>query len=512
MPLLISTKQPTIPDMSDLPSSLCLLPPELFEFILEDLGDAEISCLRLTCKNLRDRSHHRFRSIFTCRQTDLSATSLQRLIDISGHEQYGSAVKTVTIVAVLYDTAYLQGLLDREPPSHLIPSYNPPGERIRRRSGVSIQQRSASETPEISGRKDLTESEIAQARWEQSLLSQLENEQHGPKVREVRTVCGHCHRPVGRTDVAEEEEEEKTRLCRTMLTVAFCQLGRLQSLILEAAVYKVATVRLAAYTCTDTDFMWKKASYVFHEVMTAVAESRLTVDQLSIYGGPWGCSVSSDILHEVVNRWRDQKCEKVLDAVKALALCVSEPTGFVAQGTHHFSSIAGFLALCPNVEELEIHKYRITPCGSGFQDFFEAVTKEVRFSGLLTCTLKGLQLREIDLIHFLQDSTRLANLKLRDVTLKKPGNWHDFFRCCSSRVVALEMLSIQRLYMSYNQVLVFENEDENGLISIRGEELKRGINFRSTPKRGIWERLREEYGPPHYVPDRLRFDGIGRGS
>ena len=500
--------------MSYLASSLCRLPSELFEIVQEYLGDGEISCLRVTCKNLRDRTHHRFRSRFTCIQTDLSTNSLQRLIDISGHEQFGSAVKMVTVVAVLYDTAYLQGLLDREPPSHLIPSYNPPGERIRRRSGVSIQQRSASETPEISGRKDLTESEIAQARWEQSLLSQLENEQHGPKVREVRTVCGHCHPPVGRTDVAEEEEEEeeKTRLCRTMLTVAFCQLGRLQSLILEAAVYKVAAVRLAAYTCTDPDFMWKKASYVFREVMTAIAESRLTVDQLSIYGGPWGCSVSSDILHESVNCWRDQKCEKVLDAVKALALCVSEPTRIVAQGTHHFSSIAGFLALCPNVEELEIHKYRITSCDSGFQDFFEAVTKEVRFSGLLTCTLKGLQLREIDLIHFLQDSTRLANLKLRDVTLKKPGSWHAFFRCCSSRVVPLEMLSIQRLYMSHNQVLIFENEDENGLFSIQGEELKRGINFRSKPKREIWERLHEEYGPPINVPDRLRFDGIGRGS
>ena len=489
--------------MSGLASSLCLLPPELFEFILEDLGDAEISCLRLTCKKLRDRSHHRFRSRFTCRQTDLSAISLQRLIDISGHEQFGSAVKTVTIVAVLYDTAYLHGLGDREPPSPSIPSYNP--------TGTFNPRRVAGETPEISGMKDLTESEIAQARWEQSLLSQLETEQHGPKVREVRTGYGDGHRPVGRIDVAEEEEE-KTRLSRTMLTVAFCQLGRLQSLVLEAAVYKVAAVRLAAYTCTDTKLMWKKASYVFHEVMTAIAESRLTVDRLSIYGGPWGCSVSSDILHELVNCWRDQNREKVLDAVKALALCVSEPTRIVARGTHHFSSIAGFLALCPNVEELEIHTYRISPSAPRFHDFFEAVTKEVRFSGLLTCTLKGLQLREIDLIHFLQDNTRLANLKLRNVTLYKPGSWHDFFRCCSSRVVALDMLSIQRLYIFRNGLLIFDNEDENGVVSIQGEELKRGINFRSTPNRGIWERLREEYGPPHCVPDRLRFDGIGRGS
>ena len=487
--------------MSGLASSLCLLPPELFEFILEDLGDARISCLRLTCKTLRDRSHHRFRSRFTCRQTDLSANSLQKLIDISGHEQIGSAVKKVSVVAVLYDTAYLHGLLDYyevSPPSG--PSDNPTLKYDEWKGPQKI--------PEIPGIKELTASEVAQVRWEQSLLSPLEAEQHGPKVREVGIGYEPGYRLVGRTDITEDEE--KTRLCRTMLTIAFCQLDRLQSLVLEAAVYKVAAVRLPAYTCTDTGVMWKKASYVFHEVMTAIAGSRMTVDQLSIYGGPWGCSVSSDILHESVTRWRDQKQELILDTVEALALCVSEPARTVARGTHDFSSIAGFLALCPNVEELEIHAYQISPAASRFENFFEVVAKQVRFSALLTCTLKGLQLREIDLIHFLENNSRLAIFKLRNITLKQ-GSWHEFFHCCSSRMVALEMLSIQRLYVFRQQLLIFENEDENGAISIQGQELKRGISFRSIPYRGVWEGLRENYGPPCCVPDRLRFDGIGRG-
>ena len=488
--------------MSALASSLCLLPPELFEFILEDLGDAEISCLRLTCKNLRDRSHHRFQSRFTCRQTDLSTNSLQRLIDISGHEQFGSAVKTVTVVAVLYDTAYLHGLMDfYGTPSPSETSHNPTKTHNRRRGDHRV--------PEIPGIKKLTALEVAQVRWEQSLLSQLEAEQHGPKAREVQTRYGAGHRPVERNDGAEEEE--KTRLCRTMLTIAFCQLGRLQSLILEAAVYKVAAVRLAAYKCTYPNFMWSKASYVFHEVMTAMAESRMTVEQLSIYGGPWGCSVSSDMIHEVVSLWRDQDRKKALAAVKALALCVSDPTRRVDPKIHHYSSIAGFLALFRNVEELEIHVCRMESRFTKFEDVFEAVTKEVRFPSLLTCTLKGLQLRETDLIHFLEDNSRLANLKLRNVTLKQ-GSWHEFFRCCSNRVVALEMLSIQRLYIFRIELLIFENEDENGVISIQGEELKRGIKFRSTPNPRRWERLREEYGPPDCVPDRLQFDGIGRGS
>ena len=512
--LLISTTYPTIFDMSCLASNLCQLPPELFENVLEYVGDAEIGWLRLTCKNLRDRTHHRFRSRFTCRQTDLSAISLQRLIDISSHDQFGPAVKTVTIVAVLYDTAYLHGLMDCETPSPLETSYNPTETPDRPRVGYG--------TREISGIKELTESEVAQVKWEQSLLSQHEAEQHGPKVREVRTGYGDGHRPVGRTDVAEEEE--KTRLCRTMLTITFCQLGRLQSLILEAAVYKVAAVRLAAFKCTDPQVMWNKASYVFHVVMTAMAESQMTVDHLGIYGGSWGCSVCSVMIEEVLNCWREQAREKALAAVKSLALCVSvyrlcgqidfSATRNAVSKVHRFSSIARFLALCPNVEELEIHGYLIGAERSRFQPVFEAVTKEVRFASLLTCTLKGLELREIDLIQFLQINSKLANLKLRNVTLKQ-GSWHNFFRCCSNRVVGLEMLSIQRLYIFRNERLIFENEDGNGAVSISGEELKRGINFRTTVDRGYSEirrREREEYGPPHVVPDRLQFDGIGRGS
>ena len=488
--------------MSCLSNSLCQLPPELFENVLEYLGDAEISWLRLTCKSLRDRTHHRFRNRFTCRQTDLSVTSLQRLIDISSHEEFGSAVKRVTIVAVLYDTAYLHELVDCDPPFPSGTSYN--------LTETPNQPRVRYTTPEILGIKDLTESEVAQLRWEQSLLSQHEAEQHGPKVREVRTGYGDGHRPVGGIDVAGEEE--KTRLCRTMLTIAFCQLGRLQSLVLEAAVYKVAAVRLAAFKCTDPKIMWRKASYVFRMVMTAMVECQMTVDQLGIYGGPWGCSVYDYMIHEVVSRWRDQAREKALAAVKALALCVSDFPA-TTPGIDHHLSIAGFLALCPNVEKLEIHAYAIEVMAARFKDVFESVAKEVRFPSLLNCTLKGLQLREIDLIRFLQNNSKLANLKLQNVTLKQ-GSWHDFFRCCSNREVELEMLNIQHLYISRHELLIFENEDENGVVSIPGEELKGGINFRSTFSRGYRKRqkLYEEYGPPHCVPNRLQFDGIGRGS
>ena len=484
--------------MSCLASSLCRLPPELFENILEYLGDNEISWLRLTCKNVQDRTFHRFRSQFTCRKTDLSANGLQRLIDIINHEHFGSAVKTVTVVAVLYDTAYLHELVECKPPFPSRNSYNltEPPNRLR----------------------ELTTSEVAQVRWEQSLLSQLEAEQHGPKVREVRTGYGDGHRPVGRIDVAEEEE--KTQLSRTMLTIAFCQLGRLKSLVLEAAVYKVAAVRLAAYKCTDPKVMWKKASYVFHEVMTAVAESRMIVDQLNIYGGPWGCSVSCDIIHEVVSFWTDQDRENTLHAVKTLSLCVSAweesdyPARMKAAPTVHcHRSLAGFLDLCPNVEELEIQAYK-RGGHSGFRHAFESVAEEVRFSGLRSCTLGGLQLREIDLIRFLQDNHRLENLSLQSITLRQ-GSWTEFFRCYSNRVAELEMLTVQHLYVPQYEVLV-ENEDENGVVRILGEELKRGINIRCTAGLGLRgnrrRRLREKYGPPECVPDRLQFDGIGGGS
>ena len=484
--------------MSCVASSLCRLPLELFENILKYLGDNEISWLRLTCKNVRHRTLRRFRSRFTCRQTDLSVISLQRLIDITNHEQFGSAVKTVTVVAVLYDTAYLHELVEWQPPFPTV-------------TGNNLSE--TSDRP-----RGLTQSELAQVRWEQSLLSRLEAEQHGPKVREARTGYGYVYRPIGRIDVAEEEE--KTWLSRTMLIVALCQLGRLESLILEAAVYKVAAARLAAYKCTDPRVMWKKASYVFHEVMTAMAESQVTVDQLSVYGGPWGCSVSCDIIHEVVSFWTDEDREKTLDAVKSLSLCVSgwktnEESDYPAKKKaapteHRHRSLAGFLALCHNVEELEIQAYETGYGHSGFRNAFESVAEEVRFSNLRSCTLGGLQLREMDLIRFLQDNHRLDNLKLQSITLTQ-GSWHEFFRYCSNRVVELEMLIIQHLYVPHDEILL-ENEDENGVVRILGEDLERGINIRSTAGLGLRGKrtLYEKYGPPDRVPDRLEFDGIGR--
>lgn len=485
--------------MSCVTSSLCRLPPELFENILEYLGDIEISWLRLTCKNIRDRTFHRFRSRFTCRQTDLSANSLQRLIDVSNHEQFGSAVETVTVVAVLYDSAYLHELAKCTTP-------------FPENSG------NLTETPDRP--RELTESEVAQVRWELSLLSQLEAEQHGPKVQEVRTGYGLGHRPAGR--IAVVEQEEKTRLSRTMLTIAFCQLGRLKSLILEAAVYKVAAVRLAAYKCTDLKVMWKKASYVFHEVMTAIAESGMLVDRLSIYGGPWGCGVSCDIIHEVVGLWTDQDREKTLDAVKTLSLCVSawRPDNEidytakrkVALTEHRHRSLASFLALFPNIEELELQAYATECVRPWFQDAFESVAEEVRFSSIRSCALGGLHLREKDLIRFLQDNHKLADLNLQSITLVQ-GNWHEFFRSCSDRVIELEMLTCQHLYIP-RHVILTEHEDENGVVRILGEDIKRGINIRSTHELGLTRkrRLYEKYGPPQRVRHRLKFDGIGRGS
>lgn len=478
--------------MSCLASSLCRLPPELFENVLEYLGDNEISWLRLTCKNVRDRTLHRFRRRFIYRQTDLSANSLQRLIDISNHEQLGSAVETVTVVAVLYDSAYLHELVKCTTP---------------------FPESSYSPTEPLDRLSELTESEVAQARWELSLLSQ-----HGPKVQDVRTGHEIGRRPVGRVDGVEEDE--KTRLSRTMLTIAFCQLGRLKSLILEAAVYKVAAVRLAAYKCTDTKVMWRKASYVCHEVMIAIAESRMIIDRMSVYGGPWGCGISCDMIYEVVDFWTDHGYEKTLDAVKTLSLCVSawNPDNYTAKRKaattiHRHRSLAGFLALCPNVEELELQAYA-TDYGwqPWFQDSFESVAEEVRFSSLRSCALGGLHLREIDLTRFLQGNRRLVDLNLQSLTLTQ-GSWHEVFRSCSDMVVNLEMLTLQNLYIS-RYVILIENEDENGVVRILGEDLKRGINICGTARLGLTRKRRsyEKYGPPLYVPHRLQFDGIGRGS
>jgi hypothetical protein len=79
-------------------SRLCALSTELIEYIVAKLELDDLCLLRLVCKNLSHKTLHYFGSTyFAYFRTDLSRTSLQKLQQLSRHEQLGHYVRTLLI-------------------------------------------------------------------------------------------------------------------------------------------------------------------------------------------------------------------------------------------------------------------------------------------------------------------------------------------------------------------------------------------------------------------------------
>ena len=79
-------------------SRLCALTTELIEYIVAQLELEDLRVLRLVCKNLSHKTLHYFGSTYFAHvRTDLSRTSLQKLQQLSRHEQLGNHVRTLFI-------------------------------------------------------------------------------------------------------------------------------------------------------------------------------------------------------------------------------------------------------------------------------------------------------------------------------------------------------------------------------------------------------------------------------
>ena len=478
---------------NDQSSSLLQLPQELFEIVSEHLGHAEISWLRLTCKNLQDRTYHRFRKRFSHRETDLSTNSLQKLVDAASHEEFGSAIQDLTIVTVTYDHAYLKDFIDkdkRHAPNHYYqPAYL--------QGGLSVT--------------DLTPEQLAQAKWEYNLFTQSAAEQPSGDALERQLEGTGASRNASTTD---PEEDEKASLALTMLTIAFSQLGRLRTLSLEAAVYKMAAIRLPAYKCTEWPHMWKKGSSVFSAIMTTIAESRIRVERLNVYGGPWGCSVSTFLVDDLVNTLRDQGLKHAFGGLKALTLCMSLPTrrhdnpyAYQAPTEKDDKGLTNFLSLCPDLEELDTHVYQLSTRIHDSERMFTEVSDNIKLPRLIRCTLRGMELREDDLMTFLRNCPKIQIFEMRKISLKR-GDWRQIFDYCSSIENTIGKVTLRRL--SDHRLLSFSLEETVDSFTVEGEELKRGIVYQNAPRGADPERIQAniDYGPPETVPLRLKFDGI----
>ena len=382
---------------------LALLPFELSKIIFDQVDRKDIHNLRLTCSSLRYTTIHHFRLAFAHRTTDLSPRSLLSLITLCENQDLGSAIKQLTIVAAYHDPAWLK----------------------------TVSQRS-----------------------------------DGPHTLEEADRAAPCDSlPELRIRVADIAEAAANKSDLRLLTTALQKANNLGTITLESGVYQGSEVRLPASQSGGTwHEVWKRALHVFSVTMTALARSKLALEELHIYGGYWGCGVPAYDIHRLIPDLITKGLGEVLVNLRVLTLSYSTPLldegrfnaeylDNVEQPTYpsrntgsktslpsldfaqrNYLGPASFLALCPNLEDLLISLYKLQPlefCSredasasdEEYEDVSDHNAQAVQMPKLLRCKISDQSTRQHALLQVLKDSDDLETLDSRFVALVEACNW-----------------------------------------------------------------------------------------
>lgn len=479
-----------------MPSSFTSLPVELSTIIIDEVDSRDISSLRLTCSRLRSTTLYRFRQAFTHRTTNMSSKSLQALTAICEHEDLGPAIRSLTIVAACYDTTFLQKVLDTKRPYKKY------------------------------------------------------NEEHGPVVRENHKPCTREELNTVATQhnllIRRKADQAKVAASKSdlmQLTATLQTASNLRTITLEAGLYHYPEIRVAASQSRGAwAEVWKRALHVYSVTMTALAQSKLRIEELHIYGGKRGCSVPAYDMHRLMPDLLAKGLKEVLVQLRVLSLNYAtrlleaeRPFGVkgfqgyprrieesntklvsLATDKRNYLGPAYFLSLCPNLQELDIGYYALRVpewCSSGdfsaywggYENVFDQFTNSVRLPKLLKCKIRGQSIRQHALLQLLKDSSRLETLELRFVTLVEGGSWGTIFDQCRH----LDSLILLRLFQGNRSVLTRRDHQRGPgyKLTAGSDRLRNGIEYTTpdwepnSPWIHAYSRMKQrEHGPPKHIP------------
>lgn len=473
-------------------TGLATLPVELSQSVFDQLDDRAIWALRLASTSLQIATIHHFRKAFAHRTTDLSINSLQTLVDICEHRHLSSAVQNLTIVATYYDTAYLQKVLDTGLPYKV---YND-------EFGPIIHE----------GHDPCSEVELAETAAHVDLLEQRKIDQASSALSQSDLM---------------------------LLTTVLRGASNLRTLKLESGLFRHPETRLAVSEARNAwPQVWKRATDVYQVTMTAIAQSGTSIEELYIYGGQWGCSVPGYDVHASISYLRGNGIEAVLANLRILSLsCTTRliepvrPFGdqevpsyhsrlkesnqrlvALATDSRNYLGPAHLLALCHNLEELELVHYRLRApdwCShedfsayyAGYEKVFNHIAQIVRLPRLLKCTIRGHTFDQYAILQFLKNSPLLKHLELRFVNFTGPGTWRSVFEQCKK----LDTLILRHLF-EHLKVVHFGGKsggDEAYNLTANHDQLQRGIDY-AAPQYQLnslsvviyGQERRREHGPP----------------
>ena len=400
------------------------LPIVALETVLQSLDLASIKNLRLTSRVLGENCvGPQFKSFFRHPKTDLSQHSLRNLDALISNLRLGSAVESVTLVAVVYDFETLEEILTTKRKNH-----------IESRGGIrKVTYSTCSKEELVATREELDWMHARQREYD---------DQHIPTV-------------------ADE------------LASILKKLGQLKSLRLDASCVQGLDETRPISLVDELVPVSISASRVFSIATLAMAKSRVNVGTLEVFKDAIQCSVqSADITNHMVNL-EDGNFSVTGQHIKELALSFStrvymeleeaggvpSPTEFPARPRYdyqldidenphalapdNFPGVAGMLGYTPNLEALDLHMYQTAEGnGEAYSQLFTRVAKDVQLPALERVVLRGLYVKGEDLLLFLTNHPNIKTLHLLTISLS--DSWEPIFAHLSS-MPALEYLWLSAL-------------------------------------------------------------------
>ncbi|OOF99000.1 hypothetical protein ASPCADRAFT_42210 [Aspergillus carbonarius ITEM 5010] len=390
--------------MSSTDRGVVLPPVVVVDIIVGYLDLKSIKALRLINKTWSQLClGPRFKSFIHHQTTDLTAASLQSLMALICHPLLRTAVKKLTVIADVYDPSLLRTVLHTR----------------RREMNAGI--------PRLIS-KDCTEADLDKAASDLQWLEQR----------------------AWRSELVD-------RNIVNILTAIFNQLGQIDLIALESVVTTAphpGTFNMVG----DWHVVWVKATQVYRIVMSALAQSNIMVNGLTIYRETIRCAVPSneitafmddlDARGHVFSSGQSIKCfaldlsmridsnQERLDKERA-RIERYEP---IAED--NFPGVAHLLHKMPNLESLVLSLRRTVKGDvSPYHRLFDAISNEVRLPRLRRLSLLGIYATSDSLLRFLQAHPHIEELYLEKVDLTS-GLWEPVLRHIQ------EMPSVTRVILS----------------------------------------------------------------
>ncbi|KAF7182889.1 hypothetical protein CNMCM7691_002633 [Aspergillus felis] len=327
---------------------------------------------------------------------------------------------------------------------------------------------------------------------------------------------------------------------------------KLQSLSLEVTVYRQDAEReITPLAGGSWRLIWQTTAETFRIVLAALQKSLLAVDCLNVFNGYYmqRCSLESRELSQI--DYRNEGLSKVLRALKALSISVSDrilwlapqdaqrssdPADVIdwsddehdrgidkltaeAQDENNFVGLARMLDVCHELKSLQIHQYLVNSRHLTFhipsprERLFQRVAELAALPALEDCSLRGVFIRERDLLALLK-RTQLRRLSLESVQMVS-GTFRSIFDACTGETSSLSYLYLDELTIQ-EDLVHFTGAGEprfntwvgahgSNTLKREGEELKHPILYHlphgmpipvGSPARQQWMlEQRQEYGP-----------------